>query len=67
MTKGWKFCVEWKDKSTSWIPLKDLKTSNPLQVAQYAIAHNIVGEPAFSWWVHDVIKLKDQIISAISS
>jgi len=24
-TKGWKVCVRWKDQSTSWEPLKDLK------------------------------------------
>ena len=32
-TKGWKLCVEWKDGSTSWERLADLKESNPLQVA----------------------------------
>ncbi len=58
-TKGWELCVEWKDKSTNWIPLKDLKASKPLQVAQYAIAHNIAGKPAFSWWVHDAIRCKE--------
>lgn len=56
MTKGWELCVEWKDKSTSWIPPKDLKAPNPLQVAQYAIAHNNAGDPAFSWWVQESIK-----------
>jgi hypothetical protein len=27
-TKGWKLCVKWKDGSTSWEALKDLKESN---------------------------------------
>ena len=32
--KGWYLCVKWKDDSTSWVPLKDLKQSNPLEVAE---------------------------------
>ncbi|KAI2505177.1 Reverse transcriptase (RNA-dependent DNA polymerase) [Fragilaria crotonensis] len=28
-TKGWRLCVEWKDGSTSWERLADLKESNP--------------------------------------
>ena len=30
---GWKQIVEWKDGSTSWVPLKYIKASNPLQLA----------------------------------
>ena len=32
-TKGWKLLVIWKDQSKTWIPLKDLKESNPVEVA----------------------------------
>jgi hypothetical protein len=28
-TKGWKLCVKWKDGSTSWEALKDLREPNP--------------------------------------
>ena len=31
-TKGWQLSVTWKDGSTSWEPLKDLKESNLIQV-----------------------------------
>ena len=24
-TKGWELCVQWKDDSLAWIPLKDMK------------------------------------------
>jgi hypothetical protein len=34
-TKSWKLCVKWKDESTTWEDLKDLKKSNPVQVAEY--------------------------------
>jgi hypothetical protein len=37
-TAGWKMCLQWKDASTSWEYPKDLKKSNPVQVAEYAIA-----------------------------
>jgi hypothetical protein len=37
-TEGWELLVEWKDGSTSWIPLKDIKDMNPVEVAEYVIA-----------------------------
>eukprot|EP00978_Attheya_sp_CCMP212_P030384 scaffold111497_cov63-Attheya_sp.AAC.2 len=36
-TKGWEICVQWKDGSTDWIALKDLKESYPVELAEYAI------------------------------
>jgi hypothetical protein len=48
-TKGWKMLVEWKDGTTTWTFLKDLKESNPVEVAEYAVANNIATEPAFAW------------------
>jgi len=50
-TKGWDISVEWRDGSTSWLLLRDVKDSNPLELAQYAIANGIQEEPAFKWWV----------------
>lgn len=38
-TKGWKVLVSWRDGSLSWVPLKDIKESNPVQVAKYAVAN----------------------------
>jgi hypothetical protein len=48
-TVGWKFLVEWDNNARQWIDLKILKESNPVQVAEYAIARNIGEEPAFAW------------------
>ena len=48
-TKGLYFCVKWKDDSTSWVHLKYLKQSNPLEVSEYAVANKLVSEPAFQW------------------
>jgi hypothetical protein len=66
-SKGWELCVSWKDGSTSWLPLKDLRSSNPLQVADYAIAHNLQDEPAFSWWIGDIQKQRKRIMCAIGN
>ena len=47
-TRGWKLLVQWKDGSMSWVPLKDMKESHPIEVAEYAVVNNIVEEPAFA-------------------
>jgi hypothetical protein len=56
-TRGWELCCEWKDGSTSWQKLPDLKESHPLQVAEFAL--QIADEPAFNWWVSWVLKKRD--------
>lgn len=61
-TRGWKLCVMWKDGSTSWVPLKDLKESHPIQVAEYAVAKGIAHEPAFAWWVSSILRRRNRII-----
>jgi Reverse transcriptase (RNA-dependent DNA polymerase) len=63
-TKGWDLCVEWEDGSTSWVPLRDLKESNPIEVAEYAVARGIDREPAFAWWVP---RKRDRIVSLAKS
>ena len=46
-TKGWELCVRWKDGSSSWVKLKDIKDSNPIETAEYARAVGIEKQPAF--------------------
>ncbi len=48
-TQGWFLQVQWKDGTSSWEPLRNLKESNPVEVAEYAVANNIAEEPAFAW------------------
>jgi hypothetical protein len=64
-TKGWQLCVQWKDESTSWEKLADLKECYPVQVAEWAVASQLDDEPAFNWWVHSVLKKRDRIISLV--
>jgi hypothetical protein len=40
-TKGWYLQVLWKDGSSSWEPLHDLKESHPIEVAEYVIANKL--------------------------
>ena len=49
-TAGWALCVQWKDGSTSWEKLSDLKESYPVEVAEFAVAQGIDHEPAVGWW-----------------
>ena len=45
--------------------LSNLKKSLPIQVAKYTIRQGIQYKPALNWWVHQVLKKKDWIISNV--
>lgn len=66
-TKGWEVLMSWKDGSTTWNVLKDVKDSFPVQLAEFAIDQGIEDEPAFAWWVPWTIKKKARIISKLKS
>ena len=66
-TKGWEVLIQWKDGSTTWSKLKDVKDSYPVEMAEFAIENKIEDEPAFAWWVKYTIKKKNRIISKIKS
>jgi hypothetical protein len=57
--------VLWKDKLTSWVKLEDLKASNPIELAEYAVANQIAEEPAFKWWVSNTLRKQNHIISKV--
>lgn len=64
-TVGWQLLAEWTDGTTQWLDLKDLKDSNPIELAQYAVANKISQEPAFAWWVPFVIKKQNRMINKV--
>jgi hypothetical protein len=64
-TRGWELCIKWNDETTTWVPLIDIKESNPVEVAEYAVHMKLVSEPAFAWWVPFVIKKRDRLIKAV--
>jgi hypothetical protein len=65
-TKGWHLCVEWKDGTTSWDRLADLKESNPVEVTEYAATKSLLNTPDFIWWAAYVLQKRTIIISAVT-
>ena len=66
-TRGQELLVEWKDVSTSWMKLKDMKESSPIKVADYYFTDRIVEEPVFKCWVPHTIRKRNRIISKVKS
>ena len=64
---GWQLEVEWRDDTTSWLPLKTVKETNPIQVAEYAHGNQIDVEPTFDWWVPTVLWHHNHIIKTVQS
>jgi hypothetical protein len=48
-TLGWELLVQWTDGTTSWHALADLKGSNPVEVAEYAVSRSLDNKSAFRW------------------
>jgi hypothetical protein len=65
-TKGWNLCVEWKDGTTSWERLADLKERNPVEVAEYAATKSLLDTSDFVWWDPHVLKKRTRIIAAVT-
>ena len=59
--------VKWKDGLADWVPLKDLKVSNPIEVAECALPHKLDCKLCFNWWVRKVVCKQDRIIKKVKS
>jgi len=44
-----------------------MKQANPIELAEYATANKISNEPAFAWWVPDIAKRKNRIVSKLKT
>ena len=66
-TVGWKFNLKWRDGTTTWVSLKDIKESNPIDVEEYVTARNIQDEPAFAWWLPYTLRKRVRIIASVNS
>ena len=67
MIHVWKILVEWRDSSVDWVPLKELKQSNPVELAEYAVVNEISDETAFNWWVKETLRHIYRIISKVKT
>ena len=65
ITAGWQICCQWKDGSTSWEKLFELKKSHLVQTAEFAVTQGIDHKPAFNWWVKHVLKKRDRTIASV--
>jgi hypothetical protein len=46
--------------------LTDIKESNPVEVAEYAVAKSFLDVPVFVWWSPHVLKKRSRIIAAVT-
>ena len=60
-------CVEWKDGTETWVPLKDMKELYPVQEVYYSESNNLMSEPAFYWWSPFTLNKQEQIIGAVKA
>jgi hypothetical protein len=58
--------LEWKDGSSSWLPLLEFKESHPIEVTEYAVNNKIASEATFAWWVPHVLWKRDCIIKKMN-
>jgi hypothetical protein len=66
--QGWEILVQRKDGSTTWVALKDMKNSHPLQLAEYAVQMRIADDASsFVWWVPYALKKHNRVIGKIGS
>ena len=66
-TKGWELYPIWKDGSSNFVSLREMKESFPIETAEYAVQHGISDEPAFAWWVPHVLKKRDRFVNKVKS
>ena len=65
--KVWDMLIQWKDGSTTWVPLKDMKESYPFQVSEYAVLTRIQEEPTFVCWFPHVLLKRNRIVVKVKS
>ena len=65
-TKGWDLQARWENGETSYIALKDIKESNPIEVSEYAVANKIQDDPEFAWWINTVLKRRNAMVSKVA-
>ena len=56
-----------KDGSVDWIPLKNLKQSNPVGMSEYSVKNEISDELSFNCWIKDTVRHRDSIMYKVKS
>ena len=63
-TADWQICCQWKDSSTSWEKLSNLKESHPVYIAEFAVVQEIDRKPTFNWWVSTCLRKEIRLLPA---
>jgi hypothetical protein len=66
-TKGVNVLIQWKDGTTSWHPLKDIKECMPVQMAHFAVERGLDKDPAFAFWIPQTLRLARRMISKVKT
>ena len=56
-----------KDGTSTWLPLKILKESNPVDIAEYVTLLGLADKPLYAWWVLHTFRKRDMIIAAVNT
>ena len=65
--KDWDVKFKWRYQSTDWVPLHMIKESNPIEVAEHAMANGYSNEPVFRFWVRKVLNKRDRLVNKFKS
>jgi hypothetical protein len=57
-TKGVEIQVRFRDDTHSWLPMNEVRQSNPIELAEYAVQHGLANEPTFAWWVLHTLRTR---------
>lgn len=66
-TKGVQCRVAFKDGTECWLPMNEVRQSNPIELAEYAVQRGIADDPPFAWWVPHTLRTRRRMISKIKS
>ena len=59
---GFNVQVKWKDGSVTWLLLVAVKSSSPIDLAEFAKSDTLSDESAFKWWVKHTLNKKNRIL-----
>ena len=66
-TRGWNLLVKFKDGTTVWRPLSELKEANPIELAEYTRSRDLESEPKVGCWTKTYIRLQIRLTMVTSS
>ncbi len=61
-TKGWQFLVSWRDGTTTYVPLWEMKNSYSIETANDAVNNKISNE---QWWVPHIQRKRECMIGKL--